>query len=115
MASGLINQQYTLISAIAFARAFGAELILPKATQRNSFNDARAGVVWRTAPFGSVWDEVHLVSYWAKQGLTLHKASRMRLLRWDVQIRFAFQLTLHRCVLPRGRQDSNGTASLRWT
>jgi hypothetical protein len=74
MLSGLINQQYTLISAIAFARAFGAELVLPSATQRNSFNDARAGVVWRPAPFGSVWDEVHLVSYWEKQGLTLHKA-----------------------------------------
>ena len=72
--SGLINQQYTLISAIVFARAFGAELVLPAAMHRNSFSDTSNGMVWRTAPFASVWDEDHLIRYWAEQGLTLHKA-----------------------------------------
>ena len=81
--AGLINQQYALIAAIVFARAFGAELVLPKALHRRSFGDAEAAE-WRSAPFASVWDEGHLVRYWAAQGVVLHRA-RLRPGCWSLR------------------------------
>ena len=78
MLAGLINQHYGLISALVFAKAFGAELVLPAAVHRRSFGDARAAADWRSAPFSCVWDEDHLVSYWAAQNVTLHKARLLR-------------------------------------
>ena len=74
MRAGLINQHYALIAAIVFAKTFGAELVLPTAMHRRGFSDARAAADWRSAPFASVWDEEHLISYWATQNILLHKA-----------------------------------------
>jgi len=75
--AGLINQQYILIAAIVFAKALGAELVLPSAVHRRSFSDEQAAMEWRSAPFASVWDEDHLIRYWAARGLVLHKARVM--------------------------------------
>ncbi len=52
----------------------GAELVLPSAVHRRSFGDDQAAMEWRSAPFASVWDEDHLIRYWAAHGLVLHKA-----------------------------------------
>ena len=79
---GLVNQLYSHIAALALAAHLGAEVILPPAAKRDSFEHyfsvfkERNEVLWSAGPLESLLDVDHLISFWAKRGMTILRVSR---------------------------------------
>ena len=79
--TGLINQQYSHISAFVLAAALGAELILPTAAKRDSFAHyfstfkEKNEVNWTADPLSNLLDVDHIVNFWQERGLRIHQVS----------------------------------------
>ena len=71
-ATGLVNQLYSDIVAIMLARAMGAELVLPAAIHRDSFNSHMTKMTWRAAPQDNLLDVGALQRYWLSKGMLVH-------------------------------------------
>ena len=52
-----------------FAKALGAELVLPPAVHRTAFN---ATARWRMAPASSLLDLKFITEYWSGRGVIIH-------------------------------------------
>ena len=70
--AGLVNQLYSNIAAIMLARAMGAELVLPAAIHRDSFNSHMTKMTWRAAPQDSLLDVNALQLYWRGKDMLVH-------------------------------------------
>lgn len=76
---GLINQQYGHISAFAVAQALGAEIVLPLACYRESFNQRYSlnnelnSMHWHSAPLETLMDVERLITTWKQWGFIVHK------------------------------------------
>lgn len=82
---GLCNQLYAHFSALAMARALGAELVLAPAMSRSSFGDYNItdlpfdqqanAVTWRALPLEALLDVPRLRRYWQVQGLAVRQGT----------------------------------------
>jgi hypothetical protein len=70
--AGLINQMYSHIAAVMLARAMGAELVLPAAMHRDTFNASCGNMTWHVAPPESLLDVEAVKQYWRGQGMLIH-------------------------------------------
>ena len=76
---GLINQQYSHIAAFSLAAALGAELVLPPAICRDSFehyfhtNRSKNEMAWAPFPTEGLLDVEGVVAAWARAGITVHR------------------------------------------
>ena len=77
--AGLVNQIYSNIAAIMLARAMGAELVLPAAIHRDSFNSLMTETTWRAAPQDNLLDVGALQRYWLGKGMLVHTVNADRL------------------------------------
>ncbi|KAK9827655.1 hypothetical protein WJX81_004166 [Elliptochloris bilobata] len=77
--TGLINQHYSHISAIALAAVLGAELVLPPGVKRDSFAHyfsqfkEQNEVTWTPTPLEALLDVDQVVEAWRLRGLTIHR------------------------------------------
>mmetsp|Transcript_9294 Transcript_9294/g.27924 ORF Transcript_9294/g.27924 Transcript_9294/m.27924 type:complete len:628 (+) Transcript_9294:75-1958(+) len=82
--TGLINQHYSHVAALVLAELMGAELVLPPAMHRSSFEHifsvfkGQSAVKWAFAPLDSLYDVDALVKTWKKRGVVVHKTPRIR-------------------------------------
>lgn len=64
---GLFNQHYSHVSALTLAVKLGADVIIPHAVQRQSFDQyfnqdpTKNQVLWTSAPFSSLYDTEKLM------------------------------------------------------
>lgn len=72
---GLMNQHYSHLAAMTVAASLGADLVLPKALKRGSFNQyfsndpEKNEVTWSMTPFSSLWDKAHIQHFLREQGV----------------------------------------------
>jgi len=77
--TGLINQHYSHIAALALATRIGADVVLPPAAVRDSFGSYfhmaadKNEMAWSAAPLDSLLDVDALVTTWRERGVTLHR------------------------------------------
>lgn len=77
--TGLINQHYSHIAALALASRIGADVVLPPAAVRDSFGSYfhmaadKNEMAWSAAPLESLLDVDALVATWRARGVTLHR------------------------------------------
>eukprot|EP01025_Chloroclados_australasicus_P029867 TRINITY_DN2984_c1_g1_i1.p1 TRINITY_DN2984_c1_g1~~TRINITY_DN2984_c1_g1_i1.p1 ORF type:complete len:520 (-),score=-1.73 TRINITY_DN2984_c1_g1_i1:147-1706(-) len=82
--AGLMNQQYSHISAIALAFAVGAEVVLPCSVKRESFEQyfhtdpSKNKLRWAPALLEDLLDVEYIIEYWKKQGLIIHKTPPLK-------------------------------------
>ncbi|KAK9827681.1 hypothetical protein WJX81_007940 [Elliptochloris bilobata] len=82
--TGLINQHYSHISAIALAATLGAELVLPPAVKRDSFAlyfhhiKEKNEVTWTPTPLEALLDVDKIVETWHARGLTIHRTPALQ-------------------------------------
>lgn len=74
---GLANQLYCHVTAIALAVRLKAELILSHSAYRSSFEHAYDSSLtqWTLAATDTILDVEHLISFWGRRGLTMHRVS----------------------------------------
>lgn len=74
---GLANQLYCHITAIALAVRLRAELILSHSAYRSSFEYAydSSQTQWTLTATDTILDVEHLISFWGRRGLTVHRVS----------------------------------------
>ena len=67
---GLMNQHYSHVAALALAVVLHANVVVPPALSRNSFDayfsmdPSKNKVTWAAAATSTMWDTAHLHAYW---------------------------------------------------
>ena len=72
-AGGLINQMLCHIGAFLLAIPLRAEVLLPGALSRRTYDSKWWQQEWRTEPLQSLLNVEDIVRYWQKRGITVHQ------------------------------------------
>lgn len=73
--TGLFNQYYSHISALALASVLHADVYFPPAATRSSYNDRTSLIPehnearWQPVPAETLWDVRRMKQYWKKRGM----------------------------------------------
>lgn len=85
------------------AKALGAELVLPHASHRTSFDESRS---FYTAPAASLLDVEAITEYWNHNGMFIHSVIGQSPVLWGVQCtckpcpHIKTSLTTTKCSIP---------------
>ncbi len=72
-AGGLVNQMLCHIGAFMFAVPLHAEIVLPSALSRSTYNSSWWQQEWNSIPLRSLLDVDKLVRYWKWRGILVHE------------------------------------------
>ena len=75
-AGGLINQMLCHVGAFLLAVPLKAEILLPGALSRSTFDTKWWQQEWHTQPLQSLLDVEELIRYWRKRGIVIHQVGR---------------------------------------
>lgn len=81
--TGLINQHYSHIAAFSLSHVLGAELVLPPAVKRDSFEHyfspfaEQNEVLWTPDHLRSLLDVDKIINHWKGKGLILHEVPNL--------------------------------------
>lgn len=76
--TGLFNQYYSHVAALALAATLRADVYFPPAATRSSYQDRTSlhpehnEARWQAVPAESLWDVRRLKRYWKQRGLLIH-------------------------------------------
>ena len=74
-AGGVINQMLCHIGAFMLAVSLRAEIELPNALSRSTYNVSFWQQKWHVEPLSTLLDVDRIVVYWQRQGIAVHKVS----------------------------------------
>lgn len=72
-AGGLINQMLCHIGAFLMAIPLRAEILLPSALSRSSYDTKWWQQEWHTKPLQSLLDVDEMIYYWRKRGMVVYQ------------------------------------------
>lgn len=76
-------QHYSHIAAFALASALDADIILPPAVARKSFDKTYSQIDWSLVPLDTMLDVDYIVAHWSKKGMQVYKVSASSQSRCD--------------------------------
>ena len=109
-AGGLVNQLLCHIGAFMFAVPLNAEIALPSALSRSTYNNSWWQQEWKYRPLRTLLDVDDLVRYWKRRGILVHEVVLLPLCRllyksvlehrsFSVSCRVSEALGLYKCFI----------------
>ena len=89
-AGGLVNQMLCHIGAFLLALSLRAEIVLPQALSRSTFDTAWWQQEWQERPIDTLLDVDRIIRHWRRRGVCIHKVDKCIVL---------YHIAMHLCNL----------------